>query len=274
MKKAYILFCLIVMAAVFSSCHSKKNFLYLQDMYPEVEYLINNRPETTIKRGDRISIIVTSKEPALALPYNLNVATVKIAETGAINSVEKRAPITGTTTTRSEGGYKVNQDGNIEFPVLGMLRVEGLTLAQVTNMVRDRLVQGGHLKEPIVITEFLNFRYYTLGAIASGEHTVDGDKITLLEAISKAGDLSSVAKLDRILVYRESEGVRKVYVTDIRSKDFFDSPVFYLQQNDIIYVEPRYRKREAEQNVMYYMSLVLSPVMTFATLYTLLKKNK
>ncbi len=268
MKKNSILIFMALTLAMLSSCSSKKNFLYLQDMYPEVEYIVNNRPEALIKRGDRLSIVVTAKDPALALPYNLNVASIQVEEGGEINANEKK------TTVTSEKGYRVNADGNIEFPVLGFLHVEGLTLTQLTNMIKEKLVVGGHLKEPIVLVDFINFKYYTLGALSPGVHTVEDDRINLIEAIAAAGDLNEKAKLDRILVIRENGDKRQVYVTDLRSKDIFDSPAFYLQQNDIIYAEPRYRKREPEQNLLYYMSLILSPIMTFSTLYVLLKKDR
>ena len=103
------------------------------------------------------------------------------------------------------------------------------------------------MKDPLVSIEFLNFKYTVLGAVGSnGTYTVDGDRVTLLEAIAKAGDLTSKAKVDRVAVIREIEGERQIFMHDLRTKDIFDSPCFYLQQNDIVYVEPKYKKKDVE----------------------------
>lgn len=256
MKRNLLLFGLLtVVVILFSSCRARHKFVYLNDMSPEVEYIVNNKPEAIIQKDDRLSIVVNSKSPELAVPFNLHAANV-----GTINVNNSGEVLSDNTTVERERGYLVDGDGNIDFPVLGILHVQGMTTKQLTDMIKERIMQGGYIKDPIVQVDFTNFKYYTLGAIRPGVHRVEGGRINLIEAIARGGDLDNRAMLDRITVIRDNGEHRKVYVTDIRSKDIFDSPAFYLQQNDIVYVEPRYRKREAEQSVMYYMSLITAPI--------------
>jgi polysaccharide export outer membrane protein len=113
-----------------------------------------------------------------------------------------------------------------------------------------------------VSIEFLNFKYTVLGAAGAGTYNVEGDRITLLEAIAKAGDLAENARINRVQVIREENGVRKVYNHDLRSKEIFDSPAYYLQQNDIVYVEPKYKKKDTEDRTIQYSSLLLSILST------------
>ena len=139
--------------------------------------------------------------------------------------------------------YRVDVDGNIDFPILGTLHVEGLRVSQVTEMIKNKIIEGNYIKDPQVSLEFLNFRYTVLGAVGhAGTFSVDDDRVTLLDAIANAGDLKSNAKLGSVAVIRESNGERKIYVHDIRSKEIFQSPCYYLQQNDIVYVEPNKAK--------------------------------
>lgn len=111
----------------------------------------------------------------------------------------------------------------------------------------------------MVTASFLNFRYTMLGAVSSnGTYSIDGDRITLLEAIAKAGDLTAAAKPDRVIVIREENDGRKMYVNDIRSTELFSSPCFYLQQNDLVYVEPKYKNKDNENRAWQFTTLAVS----------------
>ena len=152
-------------------------------------------------------------------------------------------------------------DGCIDFPILGKLYVEGMTVSQVKDLISSRIVEGAYMKDPLVAIEFLNFKYTVLGAVNSnGTYSVDGDRITLLEAIAKAGDLNAKARIDRVAVIREVNGQRQMYMHDLRSKDLFNSPCFYLQQNDIVYVEPKYRKKDNEDRGWQIGTTILSVI--------------
>ena len=120
-------------------------------------------------------------------------------------------------------------------------------------------MQGNYIKDPLVSIEFLNFKYTVLGAVGrNGTFNVDGDRVTLLEAIAKAGDLSSKARINRVAVIREIGDERQIFMHDLRSKDLFESPCFYLQQNDIVYVEPKYRKKDNEDRAWQITTFLVS----------------
>ena len=167
-------------------------------------------------------------------------------------------------------------EGNIDFPILGKLHVEGLKVSEVTDLIKNRIIQGNYIKDPQVSLEFLNFKYTVLGAVGrTGTFTVKDDRITLLEAIANAGDLSSKAKINSVAVIREIDGEREIFVHDLRSKELFTSPCYYLQQNDIVYVEPRYRKKDSEDRGFQVGSIFLSlaSVIVFTELGRLNREN-
>lgn len=127
----------------------------------------------------------------------------------------------------NEKGYRVDVNGDIDFPILGKLHIEGMKVSEVRDLIKQKIEEGEYMKDPLVSIEFLNFKYTVLGAVGSnGTYTVDGDRVTLLEAIAKAGDLTSKAKVDRVAVIREIEGERQIFMHDLRTKDIFDSPCF------------------------------------------------
>lgn len=253
MKKKYV-FLITVSAALLllSSCASRKSFVYLQDMYPGLSYPADPKHEAVIHRDDRLDITVSSKNPELAIPFNMQSGAFRIASDGSVS-----------TSTASGGvrqkGYRVDVDGYIDFPILGKLYVEGMTVGRATELIRKQIQQGDYIKDPLVSIEFLNFHYTVLGAVGhTGTFSIEGDRITLLEAIAKAGDLSSKSRIDRVAVIREEGSERKMYMHDLRDRALFDSPAFYLQQNDIVYVEPKYKKKDSEDRGWQYASFFLS----------------
>nr|CRY93800.1 hypothetical protein [uncultured prokaryote] len=233
-----------------SSCESSKDFVYLQDMHVGERYHSERKHEATVHCDDRLSITVSCKQPELALPFNAKNTAVSVTAGGEVSASEKPT---------IDKGYRVDVDGNIDFPMLGKLHVEGKTLAEVTQMVRNGIVEGNYIKAPLVDVDFLNFKYTVLGAVGkNGTFNIDGDRVTLLEAIAQAGDLAPNARVDRVTVVRENGNERQVYLHDLRSSDIFNSPCFYLQQNDIVYVEPKYRRKERVDRVSQYLSLAIS----------------
>lgn len=222
-----------------TSCASRKNIVYLQDMQIGEKYRYDTRYEAVIRRDDRLSITVSNKNPELAIPFNIYGGTFKVGENGDITA--------DAATKVNEKGYRVDVDGDIDFPILGILHVEGLTVSELRALIKEKIEKGNYMKDPLVSIEFLNFKYTVLGAVShNGTFSADGDRVTLLEAIANAGDLTDKARTDRVAVIREVDGARQMFMHDLRSKDIFDSPCFYLQQNDVVYVEPKYRKRDGE----------------------------
>lgn len=136
-------------------------------------------------------------------------------------------------------GYTLDDKGNIDFPVLGTLHIAGMTKSQISALVKQKLIDENLVKDPVVTVEFMNLYFSVLGEVKSpGKYSITKDQITLLEAISMAGDLSIYGKRDAVFVIREENGERVTHWADLRSKDVFNSPVYYLKQNDVIYVQP------------------------------------
>ena len=251
-----ILFLFLSALLALSSCVSSKDFVYLQDMQVGERYPFERKHEAVVHRDDRLSITVSCKQPELALPFNAQNAAVKVSSTGEIS-----ASADGT-----DKGYRVDVDGNIDFPMLGKINVEGRTLAEVTQLIKNGIIEGNFIKNPLVSVDFLNFKYTVLGAVGSnGTYTVRGDRVTLLEAIANAGDLATNARVDKVTVIREIGKERQIFVHDLRSSNIFNSPCFYLQQNDIVYVEPKYRKKERSERIAQYVTMTLSAIATACT---------
>lgn len=253
-KKTLKLF-IFMAIAILSSCASRKDFIYLQDMDEMQEYPVIQKYEAIIHRDDKLSITVNSKHPELALPFNIGSSSYSIGNEGEIT-------YNGNTSANSKdaAGYLVDVNGDIDFPILGKLHVEGLTRAQLTTLIKNKLIEGGYINDPVVAVNFLNFKFSVLGEVNGvGTYEITGDRITLLEAIAMAGDLKETSRLDRIGVIREYGNKRRIMFHDIRSKDIFTSPCYYLQQNDIVYVEPTRQKADnRDQRNMSRLQMILS----------------
>ena len=221
-----VFLCLI---AFLASCSAPKEVLYLQDIASIKEENIDKNYEVIIHKDDLLAILVNSKDPELALPFNMPVVTYQI---GAQTTAQQRLL-----------GYLVDQNGDIDFPILGKIHVEGLTRMQVTELIKQKLMSEDLIKDPIVTVQFLIFKVSVMGEVTRpGTFDISGDRITLLEALSMAGDLTIYGRRDRVAVIREKDGKRRILYHDLRSSEIFQSPCYYLQQNDIVYVEPNKAK--------------------------------
>lgn len=213
-----------------ASCGSKtsRNINYLQEAQKDTTVTMLPEEGILVQPKDMISIVVSSRNPELSAMFNLtNVSYQAGGETSTTGSYNRIL------------GYSVDNNGNIDFPIVGKINVSGLTRWQVADKVKEELVSRNLLKDPVISVEFLNFKVSVLGEVAHpGTYTVTGDKITLLEALSLAGDLTIYGRRDRVSVIREINGKRTVYINDLRSMDLFKSPSYYLKQNDVVLVEP------------------------------------
>ena len=250
-NKTYSLFrnlAVFAMALLLVSCGGARKFVYLSDMAPGERYDVNLESATIIHPNDRLDIKVSCKNPELAVPFNAQMGSYQISADGSVNSAGVEVNV----------GYRVDDEGNIVFPVLGKINVGGKTLKEVSETIETMIEEGSYIKSPEVTIEFLNFKYTVLGAINSkGTYTVDGDKITILEAIAKAGDLARNARLDRVAVIRMVDGKQEIFYNDIRTAEIFKSPTYFLQQNDIVYVEPKHKERNenAWQTASFFVSI-------------------
>lgn len=241
-----------------ASCGSSRKFVYLNDMVPGESYPINVESGTVVHVNDRLDIKVSCKNLELAVPFNTQTGAYQVSTDGSVKTAG---------VDLAEKGYRVDADGNIVFPILGKINVEGKSIKEVSELIESMIEEGNYIKDPEVSIEFLNFKYTVLGAVnGKGTYTVDGDRITILEAIAKAGDVTKAARLDRIAVIRMVDGKQQIFYNDLRTADIFMSPTYYLQQNDIVYVEPKYRDKSAGDKAWQISSTVISVVSLFSSI--------
>lgn len=202
---------------------------YLQDLNRETTLEMKENKGIVIQPMDQLSIVVSSRNPELSAALNKPVA-----------SYQAGSEITSSNTGYQRLlGYVVDNEGNIEFPMLGELHIAGLTRWELQELIKSKVIDAGILLDPIVTVEFMNFRISVMGEVNNpGTYSVTGDKITLLGALSLAKDLTIYGRRDNVTVIREQNGKRSVYKVDLRKSNIFDSPAYYLQQNDVVYVYP------------------------------------
>lgn len=208
------------------SCTPSKKMIYLQgadELANDPQTIVQNY-ELKITPDDQLLITVSSKDGELLELF---------ANSEVLGS-------SGSTSIQESVGLRVDKEGKIEVPVLGEMQVAGLTRGELAKAIEAKLVEGDYIKDPTVMVQIRNFKVTVMGEVNSpGVQTVTGDRLTILEALTMAGDLAPSGKRDNILVVRE-EGDRRVsYVVDLTSSEkVLTSPCYYLKQNDVIYVQP------------------------------------
>jgi polysaccharide export outer membrane protein len=228
----------LLFGALLGSCATPR-VAYLSDVEPGVAEQILHPMEIRVQPEDKISIVVNSKDPLLVNLFNLPIVSQQI---GSVYT---------DSQPRGLSGYTVDKDGNIDFPVLGTLHITGMTREETAAYIKKELVSRDLVKDPVVTVEFLNLTVSVLGEVMRpGRFNIYKDKITLLDAIGMAGDLTIYGQRDKVFVQREEGGKRVLYRVDLTSgADLYASPVYFLQQNDVVYVEPNsMRARQATVN--------------------------
>lgn len=228
--------CLLLAActALLSSCATPKEVVYFQDLQQTDGTLAAvQAKEIRVRPDDKISIIVNSRDPQLTDLFNLPYVSRQLGQT--LRSVT-------STYGQSQGvsGYTVDSDGNIDFPVLGKIHVEGMTREEIGRCIKDELIGQDLVKDPIVTVEFMNLTVSVMGEVAKpGRYAIERDRITILDALSMAGDLTIYGRRDAVMVQRMEGDTLQVYQLNLVSgQDVYNSPAFYLQQNDLVYVAP------------------------------------
>ncbi|MDB5123506.1 MAG: sugar transporter [Mucilaginibacter sp.] len=213
----------LLLLFVESSCISYKHVPYFQDMSQRSDILddITNYKTIIIQNNDILSITVTSLNPEASAPFSPPVTNQQ----------------TNTAYNPLSSGYLVDQKGNVQLPYIGDVKVAGLTTSEAKDLIRSKL--DDFLKEPVVRVYINNFKIGVFGGVNSpGIFQVNNERITLAEALIMAGDLKLTAPRNNILLVREIDGKRKFVRFDLNSKNTFNSPYFYLRNNDLIYIEP------------------------------------
>ena len=220
---------LLMAIALLSSCATQKNISYLQNLQPEVPITIQNNGDLVLEPGDRVLITVFSRDHELTQLFNLTEHTNNNND----NSYRRHT-------------YTVKPDGTVEIPTLGSVYVQGLTRLEVADKVKYELIASKLLLDPTVIVEYYDLAFSTIGALGVGRHQIPKDRINILEALALSGDLNIMGQRENVLVLRTENGIQTPYLVDLTNvESVYSSPVFYIRQNDIIYVEPN-RKMAAQ----------------------------
>ena len=221
-----------------TSCKTPHNVAYFQDT-TEDSIVIPNTGEIKIEPNDKLSIVVKTMDPSLSAMFNLASVTDRIGENN-ISSLASGNFSGNSGMTSGISKYTVTPQGTIDFPIIGEIKVAGMTRSELSGFIKGELMGRNLAKDPVVTVEFINLGVSILGEVKNpGLYDLNQDKMTILEAISMAGDLSLQGQRDNIAVLREIDGNVNTYRVDITNfKELAQSPVYYLKQGDVIYVEP------------------------------------
>lgn len=232
----------IIITSMLAGCRSAKQVVYMQDAKNEIESFMT-APQIKIKKDDLLAIFVSHRNPNAASIFNLQ-ATENMTIGGSA-SLTSSSRIGGVR----QMGYLVDAKGDIEFPVLGKLSVEGLTRLELSEIIKEKLDKSGLLKNAIVSVQIQNGHISVMGEVNNPRRiNFDTERMTILDALASAGDLTIYGRRDSVMVVREGYEGREIMFVNLLSKDFMDSPAYYLQQNDFVYVKPN-RIKAQQRNI-------------------------
>lgn len=259
MKHTRIILCALAALSA-ASCTSYKEILYLQDLSETNQENVDATFENRIQPGDRLAIIVTGPDKMVTAPYNLTLGEIAA----------------GGTTTDPEVStlpYFVDKEGYITFPKLERIHVAGMTQQELRDYLAAEIRKD--VKEAIVHVTIKNFKVHIMGEVRNpGWYTIESDhNVTIFQALSRAGDLALTAKRDGVIVLREENGVQNHYVLDLKSKEVFNSPAYFIQQNDVIMVQPSASRVAAATTATGIWSTVLSSISTSLAVVSLVISN-
>ncbi len=256
MKKFVLSFTLV--SLLFTSCKTPTDITYLQDVNVNVPIQTQGDGYIRFMPGDKLSINVHSRDEKLMALFNL-----------------------GGSSGGNSGGvaYTVDNNGEIEFPVLGLIRIQGFTRNEVEKIIKNELIRNSLCKDPIVTVSFYNMSFAVLGNVGTGIKQINKDRITLLEAIAMASDLDITGIRKNVLVMRQEGDQEVPYRVDLTSAEsVYGSPVYYIRQNDVIYVEPN-NMAKRNSTVMgsstytpgFWLSMITSLISTGLLIWNLVK---
>ncbi|OIQ27490.1 MAG: sugar transporter [Bacteroidetes bacterium MedPE-SWsnd-G2] len=247
--------CTLLLIIGLTSCGSRKDLVYFQDQNITPSSKLDFNHELIYAPDDVLTIDISGLDPDAVRPFNL----AAVSYSGSIISAQ------GELKMQT---YIIDNDGNIEFPVLGTVKMGGLTRTQATKMLKAKL--SDYVKDVIVNIRIANFTITVLGEVNSpGTFTIQDERITLTEALGLANDLSIYGKRDKVFLIREVDGIKQYTNFDLTSVTSINTPQYYLQQNDVIYVEPNNAKvRQSSYNPN--NGVIIALVSTLATIAAIL----
>lgn len=260
---------LLLFIVLLTGCNAYQKVAYLQEAGTQAilsDSVKTPVPEPIIKVGDVLMITVNTNNPEASVPFN-----IPLIPSGG--DASKRYNLGGGSNISyglSMQNFLVDTEGVITYPVLGELKVAGLTKRQLSDVIKESIYPKYITEEPIVLIRFGNFKVSVLGEVMRpGSFVIDNEKVSILEALALAGDMTIYGRRESVLLVRENNGNRETVRIDIRDKNLINSPYFYLQQNDVLYVEPN-DSRSRASGISSAESLSISVVGTLISIATLL----
>ncbi len=239
---AQALACALAVAGLSAtSCSTPQNIVYLQDAADATTIAHIPAQPIRLKPMDQVSIIVNCREPEITAMFNLPYFTRRLGEAQSLTSGSSNMSQSATNIS----GYTVDSDGCIDFPVLGRLRIEGMTRAEVCDFIKREIIASEQAKNPVVTVEFMNLGFSVLGEVARpGRFRIDRDQFTIFDALALSGDLTINGERQNVTLVRHGANGDEIHKLDFTSaQSVYNSPAYYIQQDDTIYVTPNDKRR-------------------------------
>lgn len=259
MKKSLNLFLVSTIFLLVVGCGSSRNVAYLQNSEAVINSMSQHLYDAKIMPKDVLNITVSASDDVAAAPFNLSIPTIYSPGQHFNNSQQ---------TLQS---YIVDNDGNIVFPLVGSIHLSGLTKNEAEQLIHDKIKPYmNEAENPIVTVRMINYKISVIGEVnRPGMFTVANEKISIFEALAQAGDLTIYGVRDRVKLIREdSTGMKDIHILNLNDANIINSPYYYLQQNDVIYVEPN-KVKSQNSSIGPVTSLALSVTGVLVSIATL-----
>ena len=277
MKKFYSILSVLALAVMMCSCVSTKKIVYFQgadSLYTQAQQVLQQY-EMKLKPADQIMVKVTCSEPDLLSVFAQDVV---MGSTGGGRSNSSSYLSSGASGGMSNAyGYTITNDGYVVLPSIGKVYVAGLTTVDAAKVIEEKIKQVNHISDPDVTVNLLNARVAVLGAVKSPRVvSLTSERNTVLDVLSQCGDIADTGLRQKIKLFREVEGRRMMYEMDLTKSNVFESPGYYVQQNDLIYVEPN--KSQSIKSSAFYTfwtagATIISTLATVTSMIFLIKNN-
>jgi polysaccharide export outer membrane protein len=276
MKKFYSVLSVLALAVMMCSCVSTKKIVYFQgadSLYQQAQQVMQQY-EMKLKPADQIMVKVTCSEPDLLSVFAQDVV---MGTSGGRGGGSSNLNSVGSGNLSNAYAFTITNDGYVFLPSIGKVRVAGLTTVDAAKVVEEKIREINHIADPDVTVMLLNARVAVLGAVKS-PHVVNltSERNTILDILSQCGDIADTGLRQKIKLFREVDGQRMMYEMDLTKSDVFNSPAYYVQQNDLIYVEPN--KSQSIKSSAFYTfwtagATIISTLATVTSMIFLIKNN-
>lgn len=264
----YLRAIIVCLALLFCSCNAQQRVLYLQDIESGSEITLPDNYQIRLKPLDQLTVVVNSKDPKLAQPFNSASSYNSLSTTGGVTNA----------TENSLQVFTVDNRGYITLPIIGQVKCAGLTRQELEAEIEKRIKESNYIAEPQVNVRFADLAITIIGEVNKpGRYDIKRDNISIFEALALAGDMTIYGNREDVAVIRQIDGKSVVTKLDIRSKEVFESPCYYLEQNDIVIVSPnKYKAATAEinQNRTFWISLASTGISLATLIITIITVAK